>query len=75
VAKQPGSWWPAEGETRLSKRHDKASLGGEQAASPYDEEPCSLDMVTMREPSLSHWAKAMDGVEILEFAAPMYPPG
>ena len=52
VAKQPGSWWPAAGETRLSKRHDKAALGGEQATSPHDEEPCSLDMVTMREPSL-----------------------
>jgi hypothetical protein len=52
VAKQPGSWWPAEGETRLSKRHDKAALGGEQATSPYDEEPCSLDMATMWEPSL-----------------------
>ena len=36
VAKQPGSWWPAERETRLSKRHDKAALGGEQATSPYD---------------------------------------
>jgi retron-type reverse transcriptase len=53
VAKQPGSWWPAEGETRPSKRHDKGPLGVEQAASPYDEEPCSLVMVTMREPSLS----------------------
>ncbi len=52
VAKQPGSWWPAEGETRPSKRHDKGPLGVEQAASPYDEEPCSLVMVTMREPSL-----------------------
>lgn len=53
VAKQPGSWWPAEGETRPSKRHDKGPLGVEQAASLHDEEPCSLDMVTMREPSLS----------------------
>src|SRR6266436_3635974 len=52
MAKQPGSWWPAEGETRPSKRHDKAALGGEPATSPYDEEPCSLDMVTMWEPSL-----------------------
>ncbi len=53
VSKQPGSWWPAGGETRLSKRHDKGPLGAEQATSPYDEEPCSVDMVTMREPSLS----------------------
>jgi hypothetical protein len=52
VTKQPGSWWPAEGETRPSKRHDKAAVGGEQATSPYDEEPCSLDMATMWEPSL-----------------------
>ena len=52
VAKQPGSWWPAEGETQPSKRHDEASSGGEQATSPYDEEPCSLDTVTMWEPSL-----------------------
>ncbi len=52
MAKQPGSWWPVVGETRLSKRHDKGPLGVEQATSPYDEEPCSLDMVTMREPSL-----------------------
>lgn len=52
MTKQPGSWWPAEGETRPSKRHDKAAVGGEQATSPYDEEPCSLDMATMWEPSL-----------------------
>jgi hypothetical protein len=52
MTKQSGSWWPAEGETRPSKRHDKAALGGEQATSPYDEEPCSLDMATMWEPSL-----------------------
>jgi hypothetical protein len=52
MTKQPGSWWPAEGETRPSKRHDKAAVGGEQAASPYDEEPCSPVMVTMWEPSL-----------------------
>ena len=53
VAKQPGSWWPAEGETRLSKRHDKGPLGVEQATSPYVEEPCSLVMVTTWGPSLS----------------------
>ncbi len=53
VAKQPGSWWPAEGETRLSKRHDKGPLGVEQPTSPYVEEPCSPVMVTTRVPSLS----------------------
>ncbi len=41
VTKQPGSWWPAEGETRLSKkRHDKGALGVEQGCGQYDEEPC-----------------------------------
>ena len=38
MTKQPRSWWPVEGETRLSKRHDKVALGGEQVTSPYDEE-------------------------------------
>ena len=52
MTKQPGSWWPAGGETLSLKRHDKAALGGEQATSPYDEEPCSLDTATMWEPSL-----------------------
>jgi hypothetical protein len=53
MAKHSGSWWPAAGETRPSKRHDKGPLGVEQAASLHDEEPCSLEMVTMREPSFS----------------------
>ena len=30
VTKQRCSWWPAVGETRPSKRHDKVPLGGEQ---------------------------------------------
>lgn len=38
MVKQPRSWWPAEGETRLSKRHDEVALGGEQVIGPYDEE-------------------------------------
>jgi hypothetical protein len=38
VAKQPRSWWPAEGEIRPLKRHDKVALGGEQVSGPYDEE-------------------------------------
>ena len=59
VTKQPGSWWPAEGETRPSKRHDKVPLGGEQTTSPHDKEPCSLvrfalcEQGQMWEPSLS----------------------
>jgi reverse transcriptase-like protein len=41
MTKQPCSWWAMEGETRLSKPHDKvACLGGEQAYGPYDEESC-----------------------------------
>ena len=54
MAKQPGSWWPVGGEILSLKRHDKAALGGEQATSPYDEEPCSLVTATMWEPSLFH---------------------
>jgi hypothetical protein len=34
MAKQPRSWWPAEGETRPSKRHDKGALGVEQVTGP-----------------------------------------
>jgi hypothetical protein len=40
AAKRPRSWWPAEGETRPLKRHDKVALGGEQVIGPYDEESC-----------------------------------
>src|SRR5213592_3865962 len=40
MAKQPRSWWPARGETRASKRHDKVALGDEQVVGPYDEESC-----------------------------------
>jgi len=42
MTKQPRSWWPAEGEIRLSKRHDKVVLGGEQVIGPYDEESCRV---------------------------------
>ncbi len=38
MAKQPCSGWPAEGETRPSKRHDKVPSGGERACGPYVEE-------------------------------------
>ena len=39
VAKRPRSWWPAEGEIRLSKRHDKVAVGGEQVVGPYERNP------------------------------------
>jgi hypothetical protein len=41
AAKRPRSWWPAEGEIRLSKRHDKVALGGEQVIGPYARNPVS----------------------------------
>ena len=34
MAKQPSSWWPAEGETQPSKRHDKVPSGGERPTGP-----------------------------------------
>jgi hypothetical protein len=39
AAKRPRSWWPAEGEIRLSKRHDKVAVGGEQVVGPYARNP------------------------------------
>src|SRR3981081_1497122 len=39
AAKRPRSWWPAEGEIRLSKRHDKVAMGGEQVVGPYAGNP------------------------------------
>ena len=42
MTKQPCSWWPASGETRASKRHDKGPLGVEQVVGPYDEESCRV---------------------------------
>lgn len=46
--KQPCSWWPAEGETRLSKRHDKVAMGGKQVFGPYGEESCRVVIPTER---------------------------
>jgi hypothetical protein len=40
-AKQPRSWWPAEGETRLSKRHDQVPLGEERVFGPYERNPAA----------------------------------
>ena len=51
MAKQPGSWRPARGETRPSKRRDKVALGGEQVLGPYVEESCCVETLTMREPN------------------------
>lgn len=76
MAKQPGSWWPTEGETRPSKRHDKVLLEGEQVSGPYDEEPCS---VVKFHPALAGLSgsrapvsqgKARDGAKILEVQHP-----
>ena len=39
AAKRPRSEWPAEGEIRLSKRHDKVAVGGEQVVGPYERNP------------------------------------
>jgi RNA-directed DNA polymerase len=53
MTKQPRSWWPAEGETRRSKRHDKVASGGEQVHGPYVEESCRVVIACKREPSLA----------------------
>jgi hypothetical protein len=73
VAKQPCSWWPAEGETRLSKRHDKVALGGEQVIGPYERNPVAASLTKPREigdkcgsRARGIWAKAMDGAKTLE---------
>ena len=72
MTKQPCSWWAMEGETRLSKPHDKvACLGGEQAYGPYDEESCvsvvivpaKADQCGSRAPRTR--AKAMERVKTL----------
>ncbi len=49
MTKQPCSRWAMEGETRLSKPHDKVALGGKQACGPYDEEACVSVVTTPRE--------------------------
>jgi hypothetical protein len=73
MTKQPCSWWAMEGETRLSKPHDKvAVVGGEQAGGPYDEESCvSAVSVPARAGSSGsrasiRWAKAREGAKTLE---------
>lgn len=44
AAKRARSWWPAEGEIRLLKRHDKVALGGEQVIGPYERKPVSASL-------------------------------
>jgi hypothetical protein len=80
MAKQPRSWWPAEGETRPSKRHDEVPLGGEQPTGPYDEESCRLVRLAcvagqVREPSPAKMGEGDRRREELGSAAPMDPPG
>lgn len=80
MAKQPCSWWPAEGETRPSERHDKVPLGGEQATGPYEEEPCRLVRLACvsrhkREPSSAKMGEGHGRREDLGGAAPTNPPG
>jgi hypothetical protein len=81
MAKQPCSWWPAAGETRSSKRHDKVPSGGEQTTGPYDEESCRLVRFVLREqnnerePSPAKMGEGHGRREELGSAAPMDPPG
>jgi hypothetical protein len=79
MAKQPCSRWPAEGETRPSKRHDKVPSGASKqpvrtmrnpAASLGS--PASAGTGASRAPR--RWAKAMDGAKSLELQ-PLNPPG
>lgn len=72
MAKQPRSWWPARGETRASKRHDKVALGDEQVVGPYDEESCGRVVSKPAKAGTSGSraptarAKATDGAKSLE---------
>jgi len=72
VAKQPRSWWPADGEIRPSKRHDEGPLGAERVNGPYDEESCCavtsplLRQGTSGSRARGLVAKAMDGAKYLE---------
>ena len=76
MTKQPRSWWPAEGETRLSKRHDEGVLDGEQVIGPYDEESCRVVKLNPAgagpsgSRALISRAKAVDGVKTLEVQYP-----
>ena len=68
--------WPAEGESRLSKRHDKVVLDGERVIGPYDQKSCRVLIQTPGDggPSgsraLGEKAKAPDGAKTLEVQHP-----
>ena len=65
-----------EGETRLSKRHDKVVLDGERVIGPYDQKSCRVLMQTPSDggPSgsraLGEKARATDGAKTLEVQHP-----
>jgi hypothetical protein len=72
AAKRPRSWWPAGGETRSLKRHDKVAVGGEQVIGPYERNPVSASLVPPHQRDTygcrapRRWAKATNGVKILD---------
>lgn len=76
AAKRPCSWWPAEGEIRLSKRHDKVAMGGEQVIGPYVRNPVSASSDypatagDIRVPSPVHTGEGQERCEDLGRAAP-----
>jgi hypothetical protein len=79
VAKQPRSWWPAEGETRPSKRHDNVAVGGKQVIGLYDEESCRVvnhpaRAGSKREPSPAQTGEGHGRCQDLGSAAPRNPP-
>jgi hypothetical protein len=80
VAKRRCSWWPVEGETRPSKRHDKVALGGEQATGPQHEANLAASLRSPawqgkeREPSPDYGGEGHGRCEDLGCAAPMNPP-
>jgi len=81
MAKQPSSWWPAEGETRPSKRHDNVPIRGLASnRSAALSEPCHL-VISGRESGTSgsralHTGAKADGRrEELGGATPKNPPG
>ncbi len=75
VVKQPCSWWPAVGETLSLERHDKGALGVEQVTGPQHEANSAASLPspsfgwdTCRSRAWTMWAKAMEGVLILDSA-------
>lgn len=76
VAKQRCSWWPAIGETRSPKRHDKVPLGSEQAAGPQHEANLAASIPPPAcqgkngSRAQATGAKAMDGAKSLDVQHP-----